>query len=329
MKRLAGLFALIGLAAATMVLLWSGFPQILAALRVAGWGILWTSLFHLVPMLCCVIGWRMLIPGRTRPSLVYFFYILWLRSSVNNMLPVARIGGEVVAVRVMMKHGLRKTVAIASTVVELTTSVLAVFLFNIIGIAMFVIHVGDKTIGLKLAGGLLFALPAMAAMLAVQKFGFFGLLDRIFKLMFRDTWQKYAGNVRILDRAVHATYLRGGRVLGCAFWQLAAWVMGTGEIWLALHFLGHSLSLAESFMLESIIQAASSAAFAVPGALGVQEAGFLFFGQMLGLTPDIAAAMAVIRRCRDVLIFVPGLIAWQVQEGRWLLRRSGSPAGNS
>ena len=104
---------------------------------------------------------------------------------------------------------------------------------------------------------------------------------------------------------------------------MIAWFSGIGEIFLALHFLGHPLPLLQCFMIEALIQASSSVAFAVPGALGVQEAGFLLFGHMLGLSSDIAVALAVIRRCRDAIVFVPGLILWQVQEGRWLLKKAG------
>src|ERR1700687_4557582 len=127
MFRVAALFGLVGLAAATAIIILSGYAQVLQALEIAGWGILWTSLYHFVPMMASNIGWRGLMPGRKRPSLAFFFYIQWLRSSVNNLMPVARIGGEVVGVRMMIKHGIRKPSAIASTVVELTTSVLAVF----------------------------------------------------------------------------------------------------------------------------------------------------------------------------------------------------------
>jgi hypothetical protein len=56
----------------------------------------------------------------------------------------------------------------------------------------------------------------------------------------------------------------------------------------------------------------------------VQEAGFLLFGHMLGLPPEIAVALAVIRRCRDLVLYVPGLIVWQIQEGRWLLAKRRS-----
>jgi putative membrane protein len=271
-------------------------------------------------MLACVIGWRALFPGRKRPGYGFLFYILWLRASVNNLMPVARIGGEVVAVRVMMKHGLLRTTAVASTVVELTLSVIAVFIFNVVGIAMFTAYVGDRHVGLKLLAGLLIALPAIGAMILVQKIGFFGLLDKLFKGLFRERWSQFAGKISHLDRAVHTIYRRKARVLFCGLWQLISWSLGTVEIWLALHFLQHSLPWPQAFMIEALIQATSGAAFVVPGALGVQEAGFLLFGHMLGLTADIAVALAVIRRCRDLIIYLPGLICWQWQEGRWLLK---------
>ncbi len=326
MFRIAAILGLLGLAAATGVIIWSGYDQVLSALRQAGWGIAITSLYHLVPMSCCVIGWRALMPGRKRPSLAFFLYILWLRAAVNNLMPVARIGGEIVSVRVMTRRGVRRSLAIASTVVELTTSVAAVFAFVVIGVALFSLRIADRDLGLRLASGALISLPVIAAMVAVQKFGFFGLLDKIFTLMVRDKWKSLAGSAARLDRAVRLMYRRRARVLACFFWQFMSWAMGTFEVRLALYFLGHPLGLAECFMIESLIQASTSAAFMVPGALGVQEAGFLLFGRMLGLSPEIAAALAVIRRCRDLLLYVPGLIAWQIQEGKWMLSKPGKKA---
>jgi len=73
-------------------------------------------------------------------------------------------------------------------------------------------------------------------------------------------------------------------------------------------------------MIEALIQGSATAAFAVPGALGVQEAGFLVFGGMLGLPAETAAALAVMRRCRDLICYAPALIAWQAHEGKKLLR---------
>jgi glycosyltransferase 2 family protein len=67
-------------------------------------------------------------------------------------------------------------------------------------------------------------------------------------------------------------------------------------------------------VIESLIQAVSSAAFFVPGGLGVQEGGFVLIGGALGLEPATCLALAGARRIRDLLIFVPGLFAWQIAE---------------
>jgi putative membrane protein len=324
MLRLAVLLGLVGLLAATAIIVESGYTEILSALSVAGWGILAVAFLHLLPLTFSILGWRALMPGTQRPSLPFFLYLLWIRAAVNNLMPVARIGGEIIAVRLMIKHGVRKATAIASTVVETTLSVIAVFLFDVVGISLFAFHVGERSIVMQLALGLLISVPTIAALVFVQRVGFFGLMARLFTLMFRDKWKKFAGDTARLDLAVHSMYRRRDRVLICGFWQLVAWSTGVIEIWLPLQLLNHPLPFAECFMLEALIQASASAAFAVPAALGVQEAGFLLFGHMLGLPPEIAVALAVMRRCRDLVLYVPALIVWQIQEGRWFLLKQRS-----
>jgi uncharacterized membrane protein YbhN (UPF0104 family) len=107
------------------------------------------------------------------------------------------------------------------------------------------------------------------------------------------------------------------RAIGlCFLWQLAGWAAGSLEIWLALYFLGAPVGVMEALAIEAMIQAIGSAGFLVPGALGVQEAGFLGLGALLGLPAEAAAALAVARRLRDLVVFLPGLLAWV-----WLERR--------
>jgi uncharacterized membrane protein YbhN (UPF0104 family) len=97
-------------------------------------------------------------------------------------------------------------------------------------------------------------------------------------------------------------------------WQTLQNLATSLEIWLALYFLGARVSLPEAFVIESLIQAVSSAAFFVPGGIGVQEGAFILIGNALGIGPSTSLALAGARRIRDVLIFVPGLVAWQVAE---------------
>lgn len=321
MFRLASLLGVIGLAAVIGLIVAQGYDQVLGAFARGGWGLVWASLFHFVPMVMASVGWRVLFPGHNRPSLGFVTFVMWLRASVNNLMPVARIGGEIVAARVMIKHGIYKGTAIASVVVETTISVITVFLFDILGILLIANRDPDTDLLTRLGVGMLVSLPILVAMMFVQKVGFFGLLARLAHLMTGGRWKAFFDDTARLDRAVGLMYRRVNRILICGAWMLASWVVGTGGIWISLLFLGHELPLLDCLILEAMIQLVSSAAFVVPGALGAQEGAFLFFGQMLGLPPETALALALMRRCRDILLYVPGLVVWQVKEGRWALRK--------
>jgi uncharacterized membrane protein YbhN (UPF0104 family) len=118
-----------------------------------------------------------------------------------------------------------------------------------------------------------------------------------------------------IDQSIKAIWRRGGVVFRYLFlWQTLQNFATSLEIWLALYFLGARVTLTEAFVIESLIQAVSSAAFFVPGGLGVQEGGFILIGGALGLGPATCLALAGARRIRDLLVFAPGLVAWQVAE---------------
>jgi hypothetical protein len=74
--------------------------------------------------------------------------------------------------------------------------------------------------------------------------------------------------------------------------------------------------LSEALILESLGQAIRAAAFAIPGALGVQESGFIVLGGVLGVPPAPSLALSLVKRARELALGLPGLIAWQITEGR-------------
>ena len=57
-------------------------------------------------------------------------------------------------------------------------------------------------------------------------------------------------------------------------------------------------------------------AFVVTWAAGVQEGGYVVIGALFGLSPDIARALSLLKRTREIVAGVPGLIAWHISEGR-------------
>jgi len=154
---------------------------------------------------------------------------------------------------------------------------------------------------------------------AVQKVGLFQIFQRLFRVISQGKWVSFLDGAARVDRRIGVMWRRRQGVLACFFWQFAGWSLGAGEIWLALWAIGHPVTLAEALMLEALAQAVSSAAFVVPGALGVQEGGFVLFGALVGLSPDVALALALARRVRDLIVFVPALVLWQIGLGRRLV----------
>ena len=99
-----------------------------------------------------------------------------------------------------------------------------------------------------------------------------------------------------------------------------SWVLGGAEVWLALWALGQPVSLAQAVVIESLGMAARSAGFMVPGALGIQEGGFVLAAGLFGIPPGTALSLSVLKRLRELLVGLPAMAAWG-------LARSGDSAG--
>jgi putative membrane protein len=275
------------------------------------------GLVHVLPMLANAKDWQTLIIGANRPSLVRMFYLVWIRESVNSMLPVARIGGELVSFRLMQRRGVNASTAAASLVVDLQLTLISQLLFTLVGIGFLFSHAASNTVHLagELAWGVAALTPVLILFALIQHASPF---ERITQLLNRITSGKLTslvGKTTQIDQLIKSIWRRRGVVLRYLFfWQALQNFATSLEIWLALHFLNARVSLTEAFVIESLIQAVSSAAFFVPGGLGVQEGGFILIGSALGLDPTTSLALAGARRIRDVMIYVPGLVVWQVAE---------------
>ncbi len=87
-------------------------------------------------------------------------------------------------------------------------------------------------------------------------------------------WSSLVTRAEAVDTAVHEMYRERGKVAASFALSMVGWIVGTGEVWLALRLLGHPVDWIDALMLESLGQAIRGAAFAIPGSLGVQEGGY-------------------------------------------------------
>jgi putative membrane protein len=326
MIRTGLLLGLLGLAAASALVIYQGAGPVLATFASAGWGVVWVALYHAVPMLANARAWQVLLPGRVQPWFGFFAWMVWVREAVNAMLPVARIGGEITGAWLLTTRGVRKRPAAATLVVDMTMSLVSQLAFTLIGVGLLLTRGGEQSLAASVGLGLLIALPILAAFGLMQRIGIFGFFARLFHLAFGDRFDRMVGGAKALDRAVHVIYRRPGRALACALWQLVGWVVSAGETWIALVALGHPEGIGDAIMVTALIEAASSGAFLVPGALGVQEGSFLVLGKVLGLPDEVSLALALVRRARDILVYGPALALWQLGEGHRLMARSWEAA---
>jgi putative membrane protein len=153
----------------------------------------------------------------------------------------------------------------------------------------------------------------------VQRRGLFaGIAGALKRLSDNRGLHAFVGGAAALDAAINRIYRKPSAVLYSSIYRLLGWIVGAGEVWLALYFLDAPTTLSNALLLESLGQAVRSAAFLIPGAMGVQEGGFLLLGGLVGLSPEVALALSLTKRVRVLLLGIPGLISWQVSEGRRL-----------
>jgi len=319
--RVAATLGLIGLVGAVALFIFEGVGPVFAIWASGGVGIVLAALFHFAPMALNGRAWQLLLPSRNRMGFVTFLWAVWIREAVNGLLPVARIGGEVAATQFLTGRGLRPSRAIASLLVDMTASLGSQTVFTLAGVALLLAESRSQSIIRLVVATSVVASFLAGAFWFVQGRGLFGLLARILRSVFGDRFATLQREAAPLDRAVRALYRRKSGLAACFLWQILGWFGGAGEIGLALYFLGQRPNFGEAVTIEAVIQALSSIAFVVPGAIGVQEGGFVAIGSLVGLPPDVALALALFRRARDVIVFAPALAAWQFSFGRWLWAR--------
>jgi hypothetical protein len=97
----------------------------------------------------------------------------------------------------------------------------------------------------------------------------------------------------------------------------------------AFRFADRALPFGEVLVIESLLYAIRTFAFAIPNAVGVQEGAYILVGTAFGLTPEMALALSLLKRARDLAIGLPALGIWQIAEGGRLWRRRGQRPAKS
>lgn len=326
------LVAVGGLAIAAYLVLQEGFGDVLHALKLAGWTGLGTiTLFHALPTVLCGIAWWLLLRWHGAHGWPLFSWVRWIRDGIDGVLPVLPVSGELVGTRILALRGIE--LAGASIVVDLTAELVSQVLFAILGFALLLATHPEAPHQLWIAGGIALMTVQVVGFLLAQRKGLFRLIERPLDWLRRRKREPESAADRTLHDRILVLHEDGWALFGSVTLHLIAWIIGGVEAWIVLQFMNYPFGITEVLAIEGLVYALRAITFFVPLGAGVQEGGYILIGGLLGLPPDLALAISLLKRGRDLIIGLPALLVWQLIEGRELRVgprvKEASPEGSS
>ena len=235
----------------------------------------------------------------------------------NVITPLGTIGGEPVKAQLLKDHhGLTFKQGLASLVITRTTMLTGLITFFIPGIILIFQSevISEELKYISLSGMVVFTILIFLFFL-FQITGMLGVLT------------SWAGRVipglvdhRFLDQlktldGLMSTYYREfpDRTIKSILFAFAGWVVGLGELYFALYFLGYDPTLTELWIIEASLQLVKVGSFYIPMSLGTQEGGLIVIFTALGLSGDLGLAVSFVRRIKDLIwVSVGILMGWSL-----------------
>jgi len=252
-----------------------------------------------------------------------------IRDAACELLPFSHLGGFIIGARAAVLGGVASRTAVSTTVADVTAELIAQLGFTGLGLVLLVSRLGfggshEALLGSVVGGLSLSALGAIVFVVLQRRGG--RLVERLAARLAPSA----AGSAADIGRAIAGLYERPWRIAGAVALHALAWIASAVGVWLALRAGGVGLGLDSVLGIESLVAAVRSTLVFAPMGLGVQEAAYALIGPLFGLGPEVALALSIIKRARDLAVGAPGLIAWQTAEGlRVMSRRPPRTAGRA
>jgi putative membrane protein len=311
-------FVLLGLVAIGVFLIRVGVGPILGSLQSLGlFGFAVFCVYTLGVLSLLGLSWYVIASDVPVRQLSGFVFGRIMREVAADIMPFAQVGGFVLGVRGACLFGVSTSLAVASTLVDLGAEMAGQLLFTAIGLSVLSLHpppafphrVVDPVIYIGFGLGV------------ATVVGFFFSQRFVSKALTRLSarWPKQI-QVHLASVQVDLgdIYREPARVALSIALHVLAWLTAVGGVWLILGLMGARLPLPMVLVLESLVYLLRSAAFFVPGAIGVMEGGYVLLGPIFGLPAEAALSLALIKRGRDLAIGLAAIAVWQVLEGKRL-----------
>ncbi len=317
------LLPLLALAAGCALLVWvlrrAGLDAVWERLRGLGWSAPLMLLPFLVVMVLDAWGWRLTLPAHPRVPLSGLVAVRMAGETVNSLTPAAAVGEPVKAYLLRRWH-VPTSDALASVVISKTALVASQSVFTALGVPALLWRL-DRP---RLAAASLLAMAVGCA-------AFIGALvwvqhrspgTALWKLLRRIAPRaglvgRLEAGSSAFDRRLREFYRdRPGTFARASGWHFLGWLAGVVEVMVMTTLIGGPVSWLDAFLIETLSQPIRAAALVVPAGIGTQELGGVWLCRLLGMADADAAAFWLLRRARETIYDVFGVLYLAHHGGR-------------
>jgi len=286
-----------------------------AAGKLPGWLAL-SAAVHLPQLVLTAAAWQILLGGGRVVSLAWMVLLRWLRESAGMLLPGGGLLGQVAAARMLVQRGVPGDVAGATATVDVTIEAAAQLFVTAIGLLLLLERGVAGQVVHAAAIGLILAALVVVALIGMQRLPPHSPPAEALRALGHRLPVRWRQAVRDTLAAILRLHADRTRLAGAFACHSAAWLLGSIEIVGLLALTGRTIAFTDGLIIETIAQALRSVGFMLPGAVGIQEGAIVGAAALVGVPPGPALTVALVRRGREVLTSLPGLLVWQRMQGR-------------
>jgi len=288
--------------------------EIMAAFSRLGWFAPLILLPYGVVYLADTRGWQFAFGAKAQHCLPFMtlLRIRWAGEAVNNVIPSAYIGGEALKVYLLSKRDVAVAIGATSVVAGKTAQTVGQIAFlSLAACALALIKTSESRVQIAAIGVITALVLGVAGLLWLQRVGPFSAALRILEKcgIHLKSVRGKTDKLRLIDARILEFYREDRKhfCLSIALYFLG-WILGAVEVLVIAALLGIPLHLSQAIVIEAFVGIAKISGAVVPGALGFQESGIVLLCRAVAVPDSLAFAYAILRRGREVVFAVLGLL---------------------
>ena len=324
MRRIRVVLLVAGLAGLAVLVARVGIDALAATLVHLRW---WTFLLVCVPYAVITVadtlGWRYAFRNPRAPFL-RLFGARMAGEALNVVTALASVGGEAVKAW-LIRRDVPYEESVPAVVIAKTTSTIAQALFLVVAIGLAWTSLSiDSQVVRGMVGLLAVEVVAVGGFVLVQVTGFVRHGGRLLGLFGVAGGAWYATRLDLALRQFYRHHWR--RLLLSIGFHLGGFLLGAVETYVILVVLGVPAPLLTATVIEGLGSGVRFATFLVPASIGTLEAANTAVFAALGFTTSAGLAFTLVRRGRQAVWIIIGLVTLVTMRSRARLEEWRSAA---